>query len=161
VQLGKIPSAPSAASASSGTMGPGQHKLRRHRLRRQRSTRFAGIDGNVLAWARVRPDADDADGADANAAFLSSPPIAIYWKACQQSFRLDEEQSGTYMFPYARRAVAMIDVLLASSVQAWATSEVSEMEGSGCGSRLGSNNPRPAEPPSSVPVPVAGRCPRK
>jgi hypothetical protein len=34
-----------------------------HRLRRQRSTRFAGIDGNVLAWARVRPGADEADGA--------------------------------------------------------------------------------------------------
>jgi hypothetical protein len=92
---------------------------------------------------------------------FSSPPIAIYWKACQQSFRLDEGQSGTYMFPYARRAVAMIDVLLAFSVQGWATSEVSEMEGSGCGLRLRRNNPRPAESPSSVPVPVAGRCPRK
>jgi hypothetical protein len=41
---------------------PGQHNTR---LRRQRSTRFAGIDGNVLAWARVRPGADEADGADA------------------------------------------------------------------------------------------------
>jgi hypothetical protein len=37
-----------------------------HRLRRQRSTRFAGIDGNVLAWARVRSGADETDGADAD-----------------------------------------------------------------------------------------------
>src|SRR4029450_2888403 len=41
---------PSRAMSRAGTMGPAPHKLRRRRLRRQRSARF---DGNVLAWARV------------------------------------------------------------------------------------------------------------
>jgi hypothetical protein len=41
-----------------------KYKLRRRRLRQQRSTRFDGIDGNVLALA-MSVRADDADGADA------------------------------------------------------------------------------------------------
>jgi hypothetical protein len=60
----------SAAAAASGTMGSGQHKLRRRRVRRQRSTRLDGIDGNMLGWDVSVTAADDADGADANAGLL-------------------------------------------------------------------------------------------